>query len=122
MESESGERFPVTNPANGEMVAEVAQGGVADAQAALQAAHDAFSQWARLPARERAELMHRAAAIFRERLDDIADMLDQTGTSTQVNPASALRFMKGVPQPWFSVQTQNMVLPSGIRRVSAWPW
>jgi len=96
MESESGERFPVTNPANGEMVAEVAQGGVADAQAALQAAHDAFSQWAGLPARERAELMHRAAAIFRERLDDIATLLTREQGKPLSDSLKELRFSADV--------------------------
>jgi succinate-semialdehyde dehydrogenase/glutarate-semialdehyde dehydrogenase len=92
MESESGERFPVTNPANGETVAKVAQGGITDAQAALQAAHDAFPQWAGLPARERAELMHRAAAIFRERLDDVAPLLTREQGKPLSDSLKELRF------------------------------
>ena len=96
VESESGERFPVTNPANGETVAEVARGSVTDAQAALQAAHDAFSHWAGRPARERAELMHRAAAIFRERLDDIAVLLTREQGKPLNDSLKELRFSADV--------------------------
>jgi acyl-CoA reductase-like NAD-dependent aldehyde dehydrogenase len=73
--AESGEYFRVTNPATGEPVAECALANVTDTRAALQAAHDAFQNWSRTQARARCDLMHAAAAIFRQRINNIAPLL-----------------------------------------------
>ena len=73
--SDSGERFEVINPATGEVVARCAKAGKAETQRALESAQAAFEGWRRKPARERCDLMHRAASIFRERIDDIARLL-----------------------------------------------
>lgn len=71
----SGEQFDVLNPATGEVVAQCAKAGVPETQAALTAAQEAFISWREKLARERCDLMHKAAAIFRERIDDIAKLL-----------------------------------------------
>ncbi|MFQ5856433.1 MAG: aldehyde dehydrogenase family protein [Anaerolineae bacterium] len=73
--SQSGESFNVTNPANGEVVARCALAGRDETRAALQAAHKAFPGWAHTPARQRAELLHQAMVLFRQRLEDIAVLL-----------------------------------------------
>ncbi len=52
-------RFPVLNPANGETVAEVEDGGVAAAEAAVDAAHAALPGWRARPAAERANLLRK---------------------------------------------------------------
>lgn len=73
--SNNGNHFAVTNPANGETVAQCALAGKEETIAALSAARDAFPLWSAKPAKERTELMHKAAALFRERIDDIAVLL-----------------------------------------------
>ena len=73
--SDSGERFDVINPATGEVVAACAKAAVAETGRALEAARAAFEGWRHKPARERCDLMHQAASIFRERIDDIARLL-----------------------------------------------
>lgn len=73
--AQNGGYFQVINPANGEAVALCAEAGVTDTQAALQAAHEAFPVWSRTTARMRSEIMHKAAAIFRSRLDELARLL-----------------------------------------------
>ena len=49
-----GATFSVTNPADGSLVAEVADVGVAGAQAAVAAAHAAFESWRQTTAKQRA--------------------------------------------------------------------
>lgn len=71
----SGRYFQVTNPATGDGVGLCAEAGVEDTQAALQAAHDAFPAWSRMPARARCEIMHAAAAIFRSRIGELSRLL-----------------------------------------------
>ncbi|MGE5483323.1 MAG: NAD-dependent succinate-semialdehyde dehydrogenase [Bacteroidota bacterium] len=75
VDAAKGETFVVTNPANGETVAEVAKGSVADAQLALETAAKTFPQWARLTPKARATYLHKAANRVRERLPEIARLL-----------------------------------------------
>lgn len=48
------ETFHTTNPATGEVLAEVASGGEAEINQAVEAAKAAFPKWANLPMKERA--------------------------------------------------------------------
>ena len=48
VEAKSGKTFPVINPATGETLTTVPDGGVEDARAAINAAQAAFKSWSRL--------------------------------------------------------------------------
>jgi len=76
-EAAGGKTFAVHNPATGELLAEVADGGADEAQAAVDAAAAAFPAWAKRPADERAELLHKAYGILMERLLDHARILTE---------------------------------------------
>jgi succinate-semialdehyde dehydrogenase / glutarate-semialdehyde dehydrogenase len=52
--------FGVDDPATGVLIAEVSDGGVAEATAAVDAASAAFSDWAASPPRVRSEILRRA--------------------------------------------------------------
>ena len=71
----SGKVDTIFNPANQEPVAEVAVGTRQDARLALQAAKEAFPIWSGMPSQKRAELLHEAARLVRERSGDIARLL-----------------------------------------------
>ncbi|PSL38418.1 succinate-semialdehyde dehydrogenase/glutarate-semialdehyde dehydrogenase [Labedella gwakjiensis] len=71
----SGERIDVHDPATGELVARSAVAGAADVDAAVDAAQRAQPAWAALPSSERARILHRAADLIMERIDDIAELL-----------------------------------------------
>ena len=70
----SGETYDVVDPASEEVIARVPKGAVADAEAAVRAARQAFDTgpWPKMKAMERAEILTRAAALLRERADDFA--------------------------------------------------
>jgi len=55
--SDSSERFDVTNPSTGDIVAEVASCGASDARRAIFAAEKAQVDWAATPARQRSALL-----------------------------------------------------------------
>lgn len=59
--------FPVHNPANGSVVAEVANASSAQAISALDAASNAQRSWRELAPRPRASLLHKAHALMLER-------------------------------------------------------
>ena len=68
----SGATFDVVNPATGETIATLADGGADDATAAISAAGRAQESWAAVPARERAEILRRAYELLVYRADEIA--------------------------------------------------
>jgi succinate-semialdehyde dehydrogenase/glutarate-semialdehyde dehydrogenase len=74
-ETASGERFDVTNPATGEVVGSVPNGGAGDVTAAIDAAAEALPGWQALSALQRGRILRRAADVIRERADEIASVM-----------------------------------------------
>ncbi|GAB91285.1 NAD-dependent succinate-semialdehyde dehydrogenase [Gordonia rhizosphera] len=70
--SSSGATLAVTNPATGEVIAEIADATPEDGMAALDAADAAAAAWAATPARERADILRRAFDLVQQRKEDFA--------------------------------------------------
>ncbi|WP_333618278.1 NAD-dependent succinate-semialdehyde dehydrogenase [Dietzia sp.] len=68
----SGDTFEVDNPATGEVIATLANGGKADADAAIDVAAAKQAEWAAVPARERSEILRRAYELLTERAEELA--------------------------------------------------
>jgi betaine-aldehyde dehydrogenase len=66
------EHLVTINPATGERLATLAVAGAAQVEAAIDAARAAQPAWGRLAGSERARMLRRAAAILRERNDELA--------------------------------------------------
>jgi succinate-semialdehyde dehydrogenase/glutarate-semialdehyde dehydrogenase len=75
VDAEDGATLEVTNPANGDVLASVADGSPADGQRALAAAADAQAEWARTAPRERAELLRSAFNLLVERTEEFAELM-----------------------------------------------
>ena len=58
-EADNGKRFPVTNPATGEVLAEVPEMGAAETRRAIEAAKAAWPEWRRKTAKDRAALLRK---------------------------------------------------------------
>ena len=73
-EAKSGETYEIVDPATDRVVAVVPKGGVADADEAVSSAREAFDKgpWPRMTAVERAEVLRAAAALIRERAEELA--------------------------------------------------
>jgi acyl-CoA reductase-like NAD-dependent aldehyde dehydrogenase len=81
-----GQPVEVIDPASEEALGQVAQGGPGDVDRAVAAAKHAFDGWRRLPASERAALLHEVARKLRDRLDDIAsELTGETGRTLRKN-------------------------------------
>ncbi|WP_306005315.1 NAD-dependent succinate-semialdehyde dehydrogenase [Aquicoccus porphyridii] len=72
---ETAERFDVINPATEEVLASVASAGIADADAALDAAEAAMADWAARTPRQRSEVLRRAWELMTARLDHFAHLI-----------------------------------------------
>ena len=68
----SGATLVVNDPATGEVIKTIADAGVEDGAAALDAAVEAADDWAKTPPRERAEILRQAFDLIRERQDQVA--------------------------------------------------
>jgi succinate-semialdehyde dehydrogenase/glutarate-semialdehyde dehydrogenase len=73
--AQSGERFDVTDPGTGAVIASVASASAADGRAAADAAAHAQPAWAATAPRARAEVLRRSWELLSERADDLARLI-----------------------------------------------
>jgi succinate-semialdehyde dehydrogenase/glutarate-semialdehyde dehydrogenase len=71
----SGKRFAVTDPATGDVIAQVADSGPADARAATDAAARAFPAWRDTLPKDRAAVLHRWHALIVENADALGRLI-----------------------------------------------
>lgn len=67
--------FAVTNPADGETIAEVADLGAAETRIAIEAAHRAFPGWAARTAKERGAILRKWSDLMLAHADDLARLM-----------------------------------------------
>ncbi|WEX10498.1 NAD-dependent succinate-semialdehyde dehydrogenase [Chelativorans sp. AA-79] len=70
-----GKAIPVSDPATGEVIGQVAHATNPDLDAALAAVDRGFKAWNEISAFERGKLMRKAAQLLRERADGIAGIM-----------------------------------------------
>jgi aldehyde dehydrogenase (NAD+) len=76
----SERRFKTINPATEEVLAEVAEAGEEDVDAAVKAARAAYAKvWSRMPGSERAKYLYRIARILQERARELAVLETMNG-------------------------------------------
>ena len=66
--------FTVINPATAQPVTEVAEASVADTDAAIERAQEAFPAWRDLAPGDRATLLRRFAAVVDDHIDELAEL------------------------------------------------
>lgn len=71
----SGESIPVINPVTEEEIGQIGKADLSDIQDAAIAAAQGFSMWKCVSALDRANIMHKAASLVRERAELIANAL-----------------------------------------------
>lgn len=71
----SGSRFPVVDPATGDVIIQFADSGPADARAAADAAARAFATWRDTLPKDRAAVLHRWHALIVEHADTLGRLI-----------------------------------------------
>jgi acyl-CoA reductase-like NAD-dependent aldehyde dehydrogenase len=68
--------IPVLNPATGEKIGEVLDGGKAAVDHAVERARESFKAgvWSRMPAQQRAKILWRVADLIEQRLDELSEL------------------------------------------------
>src|SRR5579864_7945615 len=74
--SADGRTFEVRNPANGALVARVAEGGANEIGRAVEAGRRAFhdGRWSKLPVRERYRILNRFAQLIEDALPSLSTL------------------------------------------------
>ena len=67
--------FQTINPANEELVAEVAQAEISDVEAAVSAATEAFKSWRVVPAPLRGEILFKVGDLLKQKKEELAQLL-----------------------------------------------
>ncbi len=120
-ESADGSRLEVQDPATGELLTSVANGTVADATAAVDAAFAALPDFSRVPPRERAEMLRRAFELMSAHLEDIARLIvlenGKALPDARGEAAYAAEFFR-----WFAEEAvrntgEIVTAPSGANRI-----
>ena len=83
--SQSGKTIAVLNPATEEQIGTVAHADRADLDEALDAAAKGFKAWRAVAPFDRCKIMRKAAAIMRERNEEIAPLLTMEQGKTMLN-------------------------------------
>ncbi len=85
--ADGGETTPIVNPANGQVIAEVARCGRAEARRAIEAAERAHAQWRRHTAKERSQALRRWFDLMMQHQEDLARIM----TAEQGKPLNESR-------------------------------
>ncbi|GAA0341119.1 NADP-dependent succinate-semialdehyde dehydrogenase [Bowmanella denitrificans] len=113
--------FSVHNPADGSLLAEVADGGVEHCQLAIAAASQSQADWAARPAAERARLLRRWFELLLNHQEDLARLM----TAEQGKPLAEARaeVVYGASYiEWFAEEAKRLYgdtipAPSGDKRL-----
>ncbi|MEC5166641.1 succinate-semialdehyde dehydrogenase/glutarate-semialdehyde dehydrogenase [Flavobacterium sp. PL11] len=72
---QSGNYGNVSNPVTGEVFDKVPHSNLDDVNAVMEAAHEAFKKWKKVPVAERALLQHKGAQLMRDHADELGNLL-----------------------------------------------
>ena len=121
VDSDDGNTFVVTNPANGESIADVASCGADETRRAIKAAEKAQSEWRSRGPKDRAAILRKWFNLMMEAQEDLAEIL----TAEQGKPLAEARaeIAYGASYiEWFAEEAKRIYgdtipAPSGDKRI-----
>ncbi len=119
--AEDDKRLDVIDPADGSVLTDVADGSIADAVAALDAAVEAQAAWARTAPRERGEILRTAFELITERADRFAHLMSlemgKTVAEAKGEVAYGAEFFRWYSEEAVRVHGRWMQAPAGGSRL-----
>ncbi|RMH78979.1 MAG: NAD-dependent succinate-semialdehyde dehydrogenase [Actinomyces sp.] len=121
VDADGGATFGVTDPATGELVAEVADATPADAVAAVDAAAEAQPRWAATAPRTRSEILRACWQILVDHTDELAELIVRENGKTLADArgevAYAAEFFRWNAEEAVRILGTIGVSPSGANRM-----
>ncbi|WP_017323945.1 NAD-dependent succinate-semialdehyde dehydrogenase [Synechococcus sp. PCC 7336] len=122
VDAEAGRTFEVSDPAAGESIAEVADGGGAETEQAIEAARIAFKEWAAMPAKQRGKLLSEVQSTLQERADEIAKIVTLENGKPFAEARGEVNFSLGYFS-WFAEEARRAygnLVPSPFPNKRLW--
>jgi succinate-semialdehyde dehydrogenase / glutarate-semialdehyde dehydrogenase len=124
-DASDGGVMDVVDPASEETLATVANGTVADALAAVDAAAEAQPEWARVAPRERGETLRRAFELMRAREEWLAELIVRENGKAYGDALGEVRYAAEFFR-WYSEEAVRLVgtvqtSPAGTNRIVVLP-
>jgi malonate-semialdehyde dehydrogenase (acetylating)/methylmalonate-semialdehyde dehydrogenase len=126
IDSDSTEVYPVTNPAEGDVIAEAPYATVAEIEMAVDAAQRGLEKWRNVPLRDRARLMWNLRDKFEKHFEELARVLTQDhGRTIEESRGSLRRVIENVESACSTMYTlakgeQVNELSRGIDQTLVW--
>lgn len=105
--ADDGATFPVTNPANGETIANVPKMGAAETDRAIAVAHAAMPAWAALTAAERGRILRRLYELMMEEQDALARLLTREQGKALSEAKGEIAYAAGFIE-WFAEEGRRV--------------
>ncbi|MFB6395914.1 NAD-dependent succinate-semialdehyde dehydrogenase [Polymorphospora lycopeni] len=119
--AEQGATFTVLDPADGSVLASVADGSVKDAIEALDAAAAAQKDWGASAPRDRGEILRKAFDLIRGRTDELAELMSlemgKTITEARGEIAYGNEFLRWFSEEAVRIHGRWMHAPDGASRL-----
>ena len=113
--------LPVMNPSTGTMIAEISTADQEQCDAAITAAHNAFSGWAKTPSRVRSEILRKAFEIMTAESDHIARLISmengKTFSDAKGEVTYAAEFFRWFAEEAVRTPGDFRAAPSGDKRI-----
>ncbi len=120
-DASGGATFAVENPADGSTLVEVANGTVEDGKAAIDAAVAAQPEWAKVPPRDRGEILRSAFETVVDRADELATIMTlEMGkplSESQAEITYGAEFLRWFSEEAVRVSGRYSVAPNGATRL-----
>ncbi len=115
-ESSGRETLPLINPATGESLGRVPLSTAGDVDAAVKAASNAFADWRRVPAVERARYLFRYKALLDEHRDELCEILTREHGKTLSESWGSLK--RGIENVEHACGIPNLLMGESLEDVA----
>lgn len=114
--------YDLKSPANGEIIAQIADGGAGEVKRAAAAAKSAFPLWAKRSAKERGAILKKAEGLLLSRADEIGKLISQENGKPYAEAKEEVKFSAGYLS-WFAEEGRRaygrtIPSPIGHKRLS----
>lgn len=123
VQADSGQTIDVINPATGELVARVPNGGAAETQRAIAAAERAMTSWRKTLSKQRAIVLRKLYELMHQHIDDLALIMTAEQGKPLVESRGEIVYAAGFIE-WFSEEARRVygdIIPQNVdgRRILA---
>ncbi|WP_437884531.1 NAD-dependent succinate-semialdehyde dehydrogenase [Pseudomonas sp. LRF_L74] len=116
VQADNGQTIEVRNPATGELVARVPNGGMHETQRAVAAAEHAMKGWRKTLPKERAKVLRKLFDLMLENIDDLAKIMTAEQGKPLVESRGEIVYAAGFIE-WFAEEAKRVygdIIPHNV--------